>query len=211
MSGDPKADRLERRKTISEIVSNWFTVGGIIVAVFTYHQWVVERGDHAVEFLFKLDEQFNSKDVEMGRNLIDWDEQYDTIKARLEEISRHQNLVDEEVERTAMTKLKEQNPDDPKVIAWEKTESIREIADKKIQKVDALLQFYVTLNAVREQRQAPDEWLRSRYSVWLGYYNEDDRAEFKDYIDHYYHSLANWLAEDAKACPRDKYFAGHNW
>ena len=64
-------DSLKRQKAWSEIVSNWVTALGIIGAIYTFYEWEVGRQDHAVDFLQRLDEKFESADVVQGREIID--------------------------------------------------------------------------------------------------------------------------------------------
>jgi hypothetical protein len=183
-------DRTEKFKTWSEIISSWVTIAGIFGAFWAYYEWDVSRGDHAVDFLFKLNDQFNTPDVAAGRDLIDWDVEYDKIKDELKTLADRNSLFEENEMR--------------------KTNSVRNAElieiDNKIKKLDAMLQFYETLNVVHQQKQAPAGWLKTRYSDWLDYYYDTDRNELRLYVDHYYPSLSNWLHVDLTLPADKRYF-----
>ncbi len=44
---------------------------------------------------------------------------------------------------------------------------------------------------------------------WLDYYYDDDRREFRHYVDHFYPSLSRWLHEDLTESPENRYFTSH--
>jgi hypothetical protein len=186
-----------------ECISPWVTLLGIIAAAYTYYQWEVGRDDHAVDFLLRLDEKFDSGEVEQGRNLVDWDEEYNEVKDRLAVRADPVRLKQE----TEMVRKKQAEPDSP-----ERTAFLTAYAavTAKVTEIDAYLGFYETLDVMRQAKQAPARWMRIRFSDWLDYYYDDNRKELRAYIDTYYPALSAWLKEDQSENPENRYFSPHH-
>ncbi len=73
--------------------------------------------------------------------------------------------------------------------------------------LDELLRFYVLLVGIRAAKQVPDASLRACYRYWLCHYFNPERTEFRDYVDHFYPTLRNWLQTDRPWYRRrSKYF-----
>ena len=185
--------KLEEWKHVSEIVKNILTVLAIVGAGWTWYHWTYERYDRAADILFSLEQRFDSKSIQHGARILDDDEEYADIK----------HLLTAYVENAKTTT--------PRTLPATSSST-----DEMVYAIDDVLRFYVFLGSIRAAKQVPDAALSASYRYVLAEYYNPRRAEFRVYVDQFFPSLRQWLAEDARqhaANPRTGFFRPEefNW
>ena len=127
----------DKIKTCTEIAKNSAEALSFFGALFVLYQWFVGRRDHSTQVLFDLEKQFNCGDIFAARSLVEDDAQY----ARLRELL---------IEQIA--------PEQPEEDVIPCPEAVQDGFDRSsaLQKLDALLRFYVFIYGIRRVGQVKD-------------------------------------------------------
>jgi NAD-dependent protein deacetylase/lipoamidase len=168
----------DKIKTYTEIAKNTVETLGILSSPFILYKWLVERRDHSTQVLFDLEKQFNSEDVSAGRRLVEDDARYAQIRKLLLE----QIVPEEDLTPGSKTFPKNDRFD----------------RSSPLQKLDALLRFYVLVYGIRSAGQVSDSALRACYRFYLAHYYSPSRRELRLYIHTYYPTLRGWLLDDRR-------------
>jgi hypothetical protein len=202
--------KIELRKETVRPKNYWPAVAGIIGGTFGWWQWIEARNDHRIEILRLLDDRFNSKEVARGREVVDWDEDYDLIKFRMNEFATKppSYWLAKSILRVALAKcIAEGEPLTPELVAFQIEERRNASLDPKIRDVENLLRFFEFLYVVHNEGQVQDIYLREFYSYYVKLYYNIDRRELRHYVDRYYGTLRDWLADDMGAPVDKRYFS----
>ncbi len=162
-------------KTYSEIAKNLVSILGLAGGLFVLYKWIYARLDRATDILLKLDSQFTTPEMVKGRQLIEYDQEWNRVRGAL---------------------LKEAAPEDKYGTDYQSEDSESTTDEVDVIDIDKLLHFYVLLCGVREAKQVPDSALRKCFRYWLAHYYKPTHRELRLYIDRFYPTLSEWLKED---------------
>jgi hypothetical protein len=155
----------------SEVAKNIVSAVGILGAIWIWYVWSYQRSDRAFDVITKLEERFDSEGVRTGRDLVDDDKDYRSIKIALSK------YVDGKADGI---------------------QSIEKEQASDVDRIDDLLRFYELLSAVRSEHQVKDDVLSASFAYYLEEYYNPNRIEFRQYVDRYYKNLKAWLDTDLK-------------
>lgn len=157
-------------KSVSEIASNMVGVLALVGVAWAIMKWFSARRDRTADVLINLARRFDESDIRAGREIIDFDREYDKVK--------------------------------PGLVAAIADKSDR-LSSPPLRAVDALLRFYVLLCGLIKSGQVDIEGARICFRYYLCLYHDTGRTEFRAYVDKYFPTLRDWLADRDFVTPKD--------